>query len=128
MQTEELTITAAAARLGVSRGTVAAWITGGRLPARREGRCMVIAASDLDALRIACDQCGRVFIPAKTGQRFCSDACRKRCGYLAHKTANPATRGPGRPRRENPASADPAPIPDRLAAVLKATRARSVKA
>ena len=48
-----LTIPAAAARLGVSRFTVRAWLYQGRLPYFKLGRRVVLSASDVDAFLLA---------------------------------------------------------------------------
>jgi excisionase family DNA binding protein len=124
MKPESATLADAAARLKVHRNTVRAWVESGRLPAHREGRCVLIPLAALGTFsRHTCAKCGEPFTATDARQRFCSPACRWASAYAARKATHPATRGPGRPPKE-PAkrSARRRAAPDRLRAALDFAR------
>jgi len=95
---EALTVTEVAARLSVDRNTVAAWVKSGRLPGRKEGRCVLIPAAAVDAMRRqTCPQCGQPFTAKTVRQAYCGRPCAWAANHARRKAAHPATRGPGRP-------------------------------
>lgn len=122
MKPEAVTVTEAAARLGVHRNTVRGWMKAGRLPAEKRGRCVLIPLAALATFTGRdCPQCGKPFAATDPRQRYCGDACRWAATAARRKAAHPATRGPGRPPKAAPH--DPlAPVPHRLRAALAAAR------
>lgn len=123
MKPDTLTVTAAAAKIGVAPATVGKWIAAGKLPGRKEGRCVLIPVAALEALtRRTCRHCGNPFSSARpTRAGFCSRSCRWADTYARRKATHPATRGPGRP----PKVTAPRPLDlgnERLRAALEATR------
>ncbi|MFC1451775.1 excisionase family DNA-binding protein [Verrucomicrobiota bacterium] len=119
MESESVTLTAAAARLNVHRNTVRAWVKSGRLPAHKDGRRVLIPLAALDAFsRQTCAKCGEPFTGTDARQRFCSPACRWAATYERRKAEHPAKRGPGRPRKQTGKRPPRRKAPVRLRAAL----------
>lgn len=118
-----MTVKEAAAALGKHRVTIRRMMAAGTLPTVREGGRVFIPTNAVqEAARHVCPHCGNTFTPARyaTRGRYCSDACRWAATYQRRKKEHPATRGPGRPKKDVGLHRPPAPVvPDRLSAALE---------
>ena len=116
-----MSVNEAAVALDVRPETVRRWIAAGKLGAVKDGSRVRIPVAGIEALKRRCEHCGKIYTPARPirESRFCSAKCRDAAAWEKRKTDEPATRGPGRPRKS---CATGEPVNVRLADVVKRIR------